>query len=387
MAHRHCHDAVQRCLRDVMGNDFPWGGKIVVMGGDFRQILLVVRKGTRAQVVSACLNQSPIWRGVRLLQLTTNMRVLRAGINEPSLQEFCSWQMRIGNGAEENARGDSVDSFAERQVRLLIDLIIPCEDPRDLINAVVPNLDAFGPDGDHKAILAFTRRSVLAPRNDDRRKLNADIMQRVPAEEFESLSVNDTADMDSCILYPGEFLQTLTPAGMPTHRVVRKIGAPFMLLHSIKPSTGLFNGPRCLLIAASQGVLHVEIATGPNTGQRAFVPRCKLTSTEGELPFVLTRRQFPVAPCFPMTINKAQGQTLDRVGIFLWRPFFSHGQLYVAVSRATSQQNLRFMVIGGGSTLPDGPQRTCTTNTVYEEVLNGSGRRRSRTSRAFCPTF
>ena len=43
MAHRHCHEAVQRCLRDVMGNDFPWGGKnVVVMGGDFRQILPVV---------------------------------------------------------------------------------------------------------------------------------------------------------------------------------------------------------------------------------------------------------------------------------------------------------------------------------------------------------
>ena len=174
---------------------------------------------------------------------------------------------------------------------------------------------------------------------------------------------------------------------MPTHRVVLKIGAPFMLLRTINPSTGLFNGTRCLLIAGSQWVLHVEIATGPNTGQRAFVPWCKLTSTEGELPFVLTQRQFPVAPCFTITINKAQGQTLDRVGIFLRRPVFSHVQLYVAVSRATSRHNLRFVVIGGGSTLPDGSQGTCTTNTVYAEVLNGSERRRPRTSRAFRPTF
>ena len=107
----------------------------------------------------------------------------------------------------------------------------------------------------------------------------------------------------------------------------------------------------------------------------AFVPRCKLTSTEGELPFVLTRRQFPATPCFAMTIIKSQGQTLDRVGIFFRRPVFSHGQLYVAVSRPTSRQNLRFMVIGGGSTLPDGSQGTSTTNTVYQRVLNGSGRR------------
>ena len=210
---------------------------------------------------------------MRLLQLTTNTRVLRARTNDPSLQQSCSWQMRIGNGAEEDARGGSVDLFAEGQVRISGDLIVPDEDPRDLINAVFPNLDAFGPDGDQEARLAFTRRSVLAPRNDNQRKLNEGIMQRVTAEEFESLSVDSTADMNICVVYPGEFLQTLTPAGMPTSHVVRKIGTPFMLLRTINPSKGMFNSTGCLLIAASKWVLHVEIATGPNTGQRAFVPR------------------------------------------------------------------------------------------------------------------
>ena len=95
------------------------------------------------------------------------------------------------------------------------------------------------------------------------------------------------------------------------------------------------------------------------------MPRCKLTSSEVELPFGLTWRHFPVVPCFAMAINKAQGQTLARVGIFLRRPEYSQGQLYVTVPRATSRQNLRFMIIEGSSTLPDGSQETCTTNTVY----------------------
>ena len=56
MAHRQCHEAVERCLRDIMGNDLPWDGKIVVMGGDFRQIISVVREDTRTQVLSACVN-------------------------------------------------------------------------------------------------------------------------------------------------------------------------------------------------------------------------------------------------------------------------------------------------------------------------------------------
>lgn len=72
-------------------------------------------------------------------------------------------------------------------------------------------------------------------------------------------------------------------------------------------------------------------------------------------------------------------------GIFLLRPVFSHRQLYVAVSRATSRQNLRLMVVGNSSTLPDGSQGICTATTVYEEVINGSGRSRRRTPRALPP--
>lgn len=86
----------------------------------------------------------------------------------------------------------------------------------------------FGPNSDQEDRLVFIWRSVLAPRNDNQLSLNEDIMRCVPAEEFKSLSVDGTADMDSSVIYPREFLQTLTPAAMPTHRVVLKIGAPFI---------------------------------------------------------------------------------------------------------------------------------------------------------------
>ena len=118
-------------------------------------------------------------------------------------------------------------------MRISDDLVVAKEDPRDLIHAVFPHWNAFGPKGDHEARLAVSRGSMLAPRNDDKRSLNEEIMPRVPAEDVKSLSVDGTADMDRSGMYPAAFLQTLTPAGIPTHRVFLKVRVPFMLLRTI----------------------------------------------------------------------------------------------------------------------------------------------------------
>jgi ATP-dependent DNA helicase PIF1 len=56
-------------------------------------------------------------------------------------------------------------------------------------------------------------------------------------------------------------------------------------------------------------------------------------SDDISLPFKFKRKQFPIRLSFAMTINKAHGQTIPHVGIYLPEPVFSHGQLYIALLR------------------------------------------------------
>jgi len=81
MTHRHCFEALDRTLRDIMRHsdteslDKPFGGKVVVLGGDFRQILPVIPGGSRQDIVLSTINSSYLWSSCVVLSLTQNMRL------------------------------------------------------------------------------------------------------------------------------------------------------------------------------------------------------------------------------------------------------------------------------------------------------------------------
>ena len=144
---------------------------------------------------------------------------------------------------------------------------------------------------------------------------------------------------------------------------------------------GLCNGTRLIIKDLTPNIIVATIASGKNKGHVVFLSRLAMSPTDSDLPFKLKRVQFLVLPStikFIITINKSQGQTFDRVGIYLPDPVFSHGQLYVAFSRATSKEGVKVDWIGGpkqgrllqNSNLIEDKQKVFTQNIVYKEVLH-----------------
>ena len=188
-------------------------------------------------------------------------------------------------------------------------------------------------------------------------------LQRVANTAQVCHSADVIVDQDNQVGVPPEYLNTLTPSGVLSHLLLIKRGIPIMLLRNLNPYRGLCNGTRLVALHVHQGrVLQAKIIGGQFDGNVVFIPRIALQPKDGDFPFQWQRRQFPVRICFAMTINKSQGQTLDRAGIYLADDVFAHGQLYVAASRVAHPDNIRF-------TLKCFPHSTRTTNIVYQDVI------------------
>ena len=99
------------------------------------------------------------------------------------------------------------------------------------------------------------------------------------------------------------------------------------------------------------------VTQGSFFGRHCTIPRVPITPSDTGRPFSFRRDQLPLSHGFAITINKSQGQSFGRIGIYAPTLLFTHGQLYVILSRSRS-----------------GPQGIAVlsrtiNNVVYKEVL------------------
>ena len=337
---------INKLLQDIMQNKQYFGGKTVVLGGDFRQVLPVVPRGSRAAIASASLKSSELWDKFKVLKLISNMRVT------DSKKDFPDWLLKVGEGRH-NGHQISGDDLLQIPTECLSE---------DIVEACFQGIS-------RNTITDFSKIAILSPLNEDCFEINRRVVDLMDGESMEYSSI-DSVRCDDPIEkrnYPDEFLHSLTPSGMPQHKLCLKLGVIVMLLRNLDPKNGLCNGTRLIVKQLHRHVIEAEIL---QSGKLVFIPRIVNLSGSFELPFTLCRRQFPLRVSFAMTINKSQGQTFEKIGLFLPRPVFSHGQLYVAFSRVRSLSGLKVQIHEYDSQGKGQDGFFYTHNVVYPEVLH-----------------
>uniref|UniRef100_A0A452XX86 ATP-dependent DNA helicase n=1 Tax=Aegilops tauschii subsp. strangulata TaxID=200361 RepID=A0A452XX86_AEGTS len=167
MTKRQAGETLDRSLQDIMECSLPFGGKVVVFGGDFRQVLPVVTRGTRAQITDATLLRSYLWEKTHKIRLTRNMRAHA----DPWFSEYL---LRIGNGTEETIGDD--------YVRLPEDIVIGYTEDEKAINMLIedvfPSLQANARSREY-----MSARAIHSTMNDHVDDLNDKMISRFPGEE------------------------------------------------------------------------------------------------------------------------------------------------------------------------------------------------------------
>jgi ATP-dependent DNA helicase PIF1 len=315
MVHQHVADCVDRSLKDIMGDGRPFGGKVVVFMGDFKQLLPVVRRG-RGQ--DHTMQRCAWWRQVEVLTFTVNWRAVQYPI-------FSAFLENVGNG-----RMDFVDVPQDRVVG----------DYKSMIDAV------YGTTFDcRNQILALTLETCAVVNQLCIEKLVGPVHECPAADSYD-----DCSDPDS---FPPDYIESLHVNGAPPFMLRLKIGAKFMCIRNISMQRGVVNGTMMQVVAIGRRYVQVKILTGNSAGSIELLLQQVFTITPeaSGLPFTIKRKQYPILPAYCLSVHKAQGQTIQTCGLIFESDPFTHGQLYVALSRVCSWQSLYIMMHQGQASI------------------------------------
>ncbi len=229
----------------------PFGSKVVVFGGDFRQCLLVVSRGFRATIVSAAFSHSIFWRQVHVLTLIENMRLCVDTLSRP----YVKYLLRASNGQESSITNHfPSEADAEPSIKVKITLYLEMDQAPSLetfMHVVFPTLTINYANQGY-----MDGRAILTTKNVVVNFLNTQIVEAMPRQEHVFLSADSMERGDNQAMAIGtKFLNTITLAGMPPHRLALKFGVPVILLRNLDAALGLCNGTHLIILRLAQRLI------------------------------------------------------------------------------------------------------------------------------------
>ncbi|GBM37041.1 hypothetical protein AVEN_129973-1 [Araneus ventricosus] len=216
--HRRAVEALNRTMKGINNNRSIMGGMVVLMAGDFRQILPVITRGTPADEINACLKASALWEHVKKFNLTTNVRVQL--FNDTESGQYAATLLKIGEGR--------FKTDPSGMITLNGGTCKVARSTEELISKVYPQQQ--GNMGNREWLC---ERAILAPTNEIVAQINERNISQMEESITEYLSVDTIMGNEQVTSYPVEFLYSLELSGVPSHKLRLKIGVLVLLMRNL----------------------------------------------------------------------------------------------------------------------------------------------------------
>lgn len=210
----------------------------------------------------------------------------------------------------------------------------------DLVNFVYPDIHEDARRLNDRAILATTNISIDSCNDDISSRRNGNHATFYSSDTL----IKDHTNTSTTAFCSTENLNNIDVPGIPPHQLHLKSDALAMLIRNLNFSEGLVNGQKVVVrgVSPNSRVIRVELLDRENS--IVLNPRISFHAQVGRNGITFNRVQFPIRIAYSLTINKSQGQTLSRIGLDLRSDCFSHGQLYVALSRAKNRHSVMVLL-------------------------------------------
>jgi ATP-dependent DNA helicase PIF1 len=301
----------------------PFGGMTIITAGDFKQAAPIVTEVPSAALETATCNasiiSSEICQTFQVFKLTEPQR----NKHDPRYATFCE---SIGLG--------TTMTFVPPAARVT-------HDPSD------PNV--FDPSV--TTLLAILHTTVDAFNEKILRRTFFDDQIRTYEAKYHSHDDNYALALPFDIISHNQ-------RDAPPHALSLAVGCRVIILRNILASEGLANGTMCEITRLNPNSITVIIKTGRKAGNSATLFRIAFPLRGAATQ--CNRLQLPVTLAYAITVNKSQAKTLDKVIYDCSDPPFTHGQLYIALTRVRSSDDIHFF----------NPRNSITTNIVYKRLIH-----------------